>query len=248
LNNVPNENKGEVKEEIAEFLLDTVLDYVSRGQSPVDGDAFDGLSKNYLPVKKKKTGSTVPNLELSGGMLDDLKTKIIGNTLEIGLFKDSASELSLLKADNHNKFTGKSRNTGVPKRAFIPKDGDYDEEIMDSIREIIADASENEVEKPKPKEQKSRAPNIRKQSFDESAKDTPEYDILLQQRKTRDIERKLSIAREKLKDLNDKENTVEELKAKKEQQRLVIEDAKRSVEESKNRIKILKERLKGLKK
>jgi len=131
--------KQKAKEEIAEYLEDTILDYVSRGQSPVAGEtAFRPLSKSYIKVKKKISGSSKPNMELYGDMLDDFSTKIDGNSISFGFHKGQASEESLLKAENHNKFTKRSMATKVPKRRFIPTSkGKLKKEIMDDINEII---------------------------------------------------------------------------------------------------------------
>lgn len=147
LSKVPKEKRTEVKEEIAELLLDYVLEQVSEGKSPVKGEGrFKGLSKDYKKLKKKVSGSSKPNMELFGDMLDDLTAKPDegSNSVTIGFTKD-ASETSRLKAENHNKWTSRANKTKVPKRRFIPKgDQEFKKEIMQKVQEIIDDANQDQ--------------------------------------------------------------------------------------------------------
>lgn len=145
LSKVPRNKRAEVKEEIAELLLDSVLEHVSEGKSPVQGErSFKGLSKEYKKVKSKISGSTKPNMELFGDMLDDLKAVADkGSSVSIGFMKD-ASEKSKLKAENHNKWTSRAEKTKVPKRRFIPKgEQEFKKDIMRQVNEIINDASQD---------------------------------------------------------------------------------------------------------
>ena len=78
-------------------------------------------------------------MELFGDMLDDLDVRIKGNELSVGFHSDVSDE-SKLKAENHNKFTSRSRKTKVPQRRFIPlKDQSFKREIMRDIKEIITE-------------------------------------------------------------------------------------------------------------
>lgn len=138
LSKIPRNSREDAKEEIAEYLLDTVLDHVSRIKSPVSGGAYKPtLSKDYKKIKAKISGSTKPNMELYGDMLDDLDARFEGSTLSFGIHGD-ASEESMLKAENHNKFTARARKTKLPERSFIPrKDQDFKKSIMSDIKDII---------------------------------------------------------------------------------------------------------------
>jgi len=137
---VPKSNRKEVKIEIAEFVEDTILEYLSRGESPVAGErkVFKSLSKEYKKIKSKVSGSSKPNMELFGDMLDDFESKAdTGSSITFGLLKD-ASEKSKLKAENHNKWTSRALKTKVPKRRFIPKgEQGLRKEIMRDIEDII---------------------------------------------------------------------------------------------------------------
>lgn len=147
-------DRSEAKEEIREYIIDTILDYVSQGKSPVKGEksTFDALQPSYKKVKSKISGSTKPNMELFGDMLDELDARFTGNILSVGFHADSSKE-TRAKADNHNKVTGKSmkkvkkgKRKGeviVPKRRFIPQgDQDFLDNISRDIKEIIEDYKE----------------------------------------------------------------------------------------------------------
>ena len=137
LSGVKRSKREEVKEEIREYLIDTILDYVSKAKSPVKGGKWKALSPEYKKFKAKESGSTKANMELYGDMLDDLDVTFKGNKADIGFGKE-ASETSKLKAENHNKFTKRARSTKLPERNFIPrKDQDFKKEIMEDIKSII---------------------------------------------------------------------------------------------------------------
>lgn len=131
-------SKKEAVEEVAEYLHDTILNYLHEAKSPVYGNEFVGLSKGYKKIKSKVSGSAKANMELYGDMLDELEARVNGYEISVGFHSDT-SELTRNKADNHNKWTSKSFKTKVPMRRFIPKDEEnFSKEIMRDIKEIIA--------------------------------------------------------------------------------------------------------------
>ena len=112
--------KAKLFEDMKDFVLESVLKYVGEGKSPVTGKDFPKLNEKYAE-KKKKEGATVigklgSNLELSGSMLDDLKVIKKDTYLRLTVTGDENQK----KADNHNKFTSKSKNTALKPRKFIP--------------------------------------------------------------------------------------------------------------------------------
>ena len=111
--------KSIIKKEIGEFIIDKILLDVAKAKSPVTGEGWDSLSKEYRKEKVKKGSSGRANLELSGDMLDALKMKEYNRGIEVGIFDYDQAQ----KSDNHNKFSAKSRRTGVPERQFIPRKG-----------------------------------------------------------------------------------------------------------------------------
>lgn len=143
------EDKAAAKEEIKEYIVDSILEYVSRAESPVTGGKWSDLSDDYKKKKAKISGSSDANMELYGDMLDDLGAEFQGNTLVVGFGKD-ADELSKLKAENHNKFTARSKKKSkktkkykVPERNFIPrKDQTFKRDIISGIKDILAEYSD----------------------------------------------------------------------------------------------------------
>jgi hypothetical protein len=111
--------KEEIKEEIAEYIYDSILKDTSEQKSAVTGKKFKALSKDYKKIKSK-IALGVANLELTGDMLNALEYKTYRDGIEIGIFDPDEAQ----KSDNHNKFSAKSRKTKVPERQFIPRQGE----------------------------------------------------------------------------------------------------------------------------
>lgn len=137
---VKTKDRSKLKKEIGNYLIEQTLSDVGGQKSPVTGRSFKQLSKSYRDFKKSKA-SPIPNLELTGDMLDAFKFREKRNGIEIGIFNEKQAQ----KADNHNKFSAKSKKTNVPKRAFIPKKGesnyrpDIRKEILNIVKEFEID-------------------------------------------------------------------------------------------------------------
>ncbi len=130
LSDVPKEDRTSVKKEIGDYVVDEILEAVSRGSSPVNGlGSFKRLNKDY--AKDQKGGNTTANLDLFGDMLDSLTFKNTAKGIEVGIFKSS----EVPKADGHNNFSGKST---LPLRRFIPDESeDFKKQIEDGIKDIV---------------------------------------------------------------------------------------------------------------
>lgn len=137
LTKIAKNDREEVINEVGDFIKNAILDHVGEGKSPVAGfGEFRKLSKDYK-AKKAQEANPIPNMELTGELLDELDFKPLPDGLEIG-YLDDASDLSKNKADNHNKFTAKSKKTAVPRRPFIPhKDENFNRFIQDGIKDIL---------------------------------------------------------------------------------------------------------------
>ena len=135
LESVPRERRTQVKDEIGQLVVESILEDVSLGRSPVKGQGkFKRLSKEY--ADREKGGDTNPNLDLFGDMLDSLTYKRTRDGIEVGIFASS----EVPKADNHNKFSSESKTTPVPKRQFIPKENQtFKRGIESSIKRTISD-------------------------------------------------------------------------------------------------------------
>lgn len=132
------QNKAQAKKDVGEFVVNEILRNLSEGKSPVSGERFKKLSKEY--ADQFKGGDRKPNLELEGDMLDALTFKNRADGIEVGVFKKK----ELGKADGHNNFSGDSK---LPKRRFIPDEGqDFKANINKGIKQILAEYREPPTE------------------------------------------------------------------------------------------------------
>lgn len=104
--------------------------------SPVTGERFEPLSKEYRELKMKKVGNKKANLKLEGDMRSALKTQIKSDGVE---FKITDS-LEKKKAYNH------TIGDTLPRRPLLPDDSKkkgkyatFDESIKRGIKSIIDD-------------------------------------------------------------------------------------------------------------
>ena len=136
--------KDEALDEIADFVLESVLTDVGNQKSPVTGREFKRLSKDYAEKKKAEGGTPVPNLEMEGDLMDSVRVKKRGRKLVLTV----DGELEQLKADNHNKFSPESKATAVPARKFIPnaEEGEsFRPDIRRGIKELLSDYLEDDA-------------------------------------------------------------------------------------------------------
>ena len=134
-------NKAETKSKIVEFIEKKTFDTIAELKSPVTGRNFKKLSNKYADKKAKKA-PPVPNLELTSKMLSSYDSKTTQRSIELGIFNNKQA----LKADNHNKFSAKSKVTKVPARKFIPnkKEGErYPNSILKGVADIIRQDSDS---------------------------------------------------------------------------------------------------------
>lgn len=120
-------------EEIADFVKESILKDVGGQRSPVTGRQFKLLNKDYAKVKREDFGAPgIPNLELTGDMLDSLEVQVVrGNKLRVWV--DDASQQD--KVAGHHHFLPGSN---LPKRPFIPEeDGKYRPEIRAGVAKIV---------------------------------------------------------------------------------------------------------------
>lgn len=129
LENVPKDQRSALKEEVGQFVVDSILEKLASGQSPVSGVKFKALDKKY--ADKMKGGNRTPNLELEGDLLAALSFKNTRNGIAVGIMDGSQRP----KADGHNNFSGDSK---LPLRRFIPgEDQKFKTDIQSGIKDII---------------------------------------------------------------------------------------------------------------
>lgn len=158
---VAPETKNQIKNDVGEYLIEQILLSVGESKSPLSGERFKALSKDYRAKKMAEGAPGVPNLELNGDMLSSLTYEEKDEGIEIGVFGADAP-----KADGHNNFSGKS---SLPERRFLPSQGEgFKPSIEKEIQAIVQDAIAEEAE-------------IIEAEFDEASSSSTFYDVLISQ-------------------------------------------------------------------
>lgn len=126
--------RQELLDQIGEYLKFTMLEIIADKKSPVTGEKFDNLSKDYA----KKVGHKWSDLQESGDMLDALDFKLSkdAKSFDIGFFEKEQAA----KAYGHTTgMEGHPWLEGVtPERKILPMGKEtFDSEIMDGIDNII---------------------------------------------------------------------------------------------------------------
>lgn len=114
------EDKKEFMDKVGQYLVDSMLDKIAEGISPVSGGGtFKKLTKNY--ADEEKGGERTANMDENGDMLSALTYKIVGNKIQVGIFEPDQA----IKSYAHNTgFKGHPFLEGkAPKRQFIPEEG-----------------------------------------------------------------------------------------------------------------------------
>lgn len=156
---LPDSVKSRVKQDVGEFLVESILSSAHATKSPVEGEgSFDKLSPAYKKKKVAEGHDGKPNLEFSGDMLDALTFEETPNGIELGWFGDQAG-----KADGHNNLSGKS---SLPQRRLLPDVGqNFTSSIKEGAEKIIADAIADSIE-------------FEREDFDGVETKTELYDVL----------------------------------------------------------------------
>lgn len=138
--------KQEIKRQVGEYLVDAINQKLDQSRSPVTG----GRLRSYKDKKyRSKHGS--PDLLLTGDMRSQITYQEFRDGIEVGVFDSEEAQ----KADNHNKNSAKSRQTGVRQRQFIPYNTkgrrgsfhtDIRQEVNKIVERIIDNASDSDEE------------------------------------------------------------------------------------------------------
>lgn len=130
----------DIKRDVADFFVESILDAVAEGRSPVSGERFPALSKAYKKKKLEDGAPGIPNLDLKGDLLESLSYKITEEGFKLGFFGEQAP-----KADGHLKFSGKEGT--APKRRAIPAEGQkFKADIQSEAEAMIAEALSDSIE------------------------------------------------------------------------------------------------------
>lgn len=150
LTDIPESKITKAKKEVGNFLVNEILRSVGNGRSPVEGESFRRLQKDY--AKREKGGSRLPNLELDGDMLSKLKAIGVSKKdpfLEVGIFGRAEAP----KADGHNQISEEAKSWARRtdrtqyKRRFIPdSDQDFKPKIQKGVNDILNSYREEPIE------------------------------------------------------------------------------------------------------
>lgn len=128
--------RDDILDQVADYVLESVLVALGNSQSPVTGRDFKALSEEYAKDKRARGGTPVANLLMSGDLYDSITVKRVKNKLRLTVEGDEEQA----KADGHNNFSGKSK---LPRRPFIPNESkgeDFDKEIREGIATIVEES------------------------------------------------------------------------------------------------------------
>ena len=143
LKDVPADRRADVKEEVGEYILSKIKKSLRNTSSPVSGEKWSPLSKDYKKEKRGKGGGTAANLRLTGSMLKNLVYKPgTKGDLKIGVetSTDRSGRSNVKKALGHNHF---ERGATSPRRRFLPGAGQkFKKEIEAGIKDIVQTSQE----------------------------------------------------------------------------------------------------------
>lgn len=126
--------KEEIKKEVGELLIKEVNSDLDASRSPVKDGSF---KKNKKRTKGKKGSGGPSRLFESGDMRASITFEEFRDGIEFGIFEQEQAN----KADNHNKNSAASKKTLVPRREFIPKEGQtFREPILNRIKKLVSEA------------------------------------------------------------------------------------------------------------
>jgi hypothetical protein len=143
LGGIPTDKIASAKQEVGDFLIESILRDIGDGKSPVKGETWKRLSKQY--ADEFKGGNTTPTMQLFGDLLDSLRAEDVGgDQIKIGHFGAQAP-----KADGHNQLSVEAKIWAAakdfPKRRYIPGDG---QQFKNSIERGIDDILSGYRERP----------------------------------------------------------------------------------------------------
>lgn len=138
---ISKSDKRELLEKVGQYLVDSMLDKIADGVSPVEGQgSFKKLSKHY--AEEEHGGDKTPILDAHGDMLQALTYKIVGNKIKVGIFDKAQTA----KSYGHNTgFKGHKYLEGkAPKRQFIP---DEKQTLLKDIMAGVGDITDEYITK-----------------------------------------------------------------------------------------------------
>ena len=132
--------RRQILEDVADFVRDSVLDFVGGGKSPVAKGTWQRkLTEEYRDIK----GSSKANLGLTGDLLDSIISNPEGNSIITGVFD---SNVGKAEGNNIGSYGKRFGNRGNARR-FIPLKGEsWNRTIESGIRDLVLSQIEEEEE------------------------------------------------------------------------------------------------------
>lgn len=121
-------NSPEFARTVGEQLREEVIDSLSKGVSPVQGERKFEPYKNPKSYPGKKKPSSPVNLFLSGDLYRALEARVKGNSLLFGIFDEKIAKYAQAHQDG---------NKHLPRRAIVPDEGEvFQVSILRSILDL----------------------------------------------------------------------------------------------------------------
>jgi len=125
IDQVPSNLRSDLVNEVGDYLVQSILDYVGEAKSPVAGGKYKSTLSD-LYAKSQKNGDMLNALTF--------KTNAATGKVTVGIFDDDQA----IKSYNHNK------GDTLPKRQFIPdEDQLLKAEIIRGVKRILQDYLED---------------------------------------------------------------------------------------------------------
>lgn len=137
LSRIPSGRVNSAKRAVLNVIENETSRAVAKGRSPVKGEFFPKLNKEY--AEDFKQGDRTPNLQFDGDMLEAIEYTVLQGS-EIGWgYSDKNAQSD--KADGHNQFSAKSKkaiwangNPKLERRRFIP---DVNQDLKPSTMRLV---------------------------------------------------------------------------------------------------------------
>ena len=126
-------NSPEFAQAIGDQLREEVIDSLSKGISPVQGERKFEPYKNPKSYPGKRKPSSPVNLFLSGDLYRALEARLKGNSIIFGIFDPKVAKYAQAHQDG---------NAHLPRRAIVPDDGEV---FQVSILRAILDLYKNRM-------------------------------------------------------------------------------------------------------
>ena len=127
--------KAAAKRKVAEFILAEIENSTSAGVSPVTGNNFAAYkNKKYAKLKKKLTGSGVPDLHKKDDLIESIHARFKEDSIDFKV----TDPLQKKKLFNHNTGDTVRKRMSLPNDSLKDgKEASFSKPIRDGVRDIL---------------------------------------------------------------------------------------------------------------